>query len=117
MNVKIITEKMSKSGLKELAKETYGEMVKAVVDVGSEILAAGGEMHADAEACLLNHGSRQQNLWGINLYPDKEGQDRIVYTSLINIRPRDGNRSLEIKDDQLRKRIAGIVDRRIEWDH
>jgi len=115
MTITIVSNTFSKKDLKRLAQETYKEMVKAVVDVQKKILAIGGELHADAEALLLDEGSGQQDLWGINLYPDKPEIDRIEYTSLINIRPRQGNKGMQIQDDSLRKVIKEIVDQRIAW--
>ncbi len=107
---------MAKKTLCDLAVEGYGEMIKAVVDIGREVLAVGGELHADAEALLLNDGSKQEDLWGINIYPEKNKENHIEYTSFINIRPRDGNRSLEIKDEGLRRKIRSIVDKRVDWN-
>ena len=115
MTIKVISDSISCEQVVTLAGETYGEMVKAVVDVNKEILAIGGELHADAESQLLNEGSEQSGLWGINIYPGKPENERIQYTSMINIRPRQGNRSLEIKDAVLRAKIKRIVDKRIKW--
>ena len=83
--IKIIESKINLSQLKEIAQETFGDMVKAVVDVEKEIMAIGGEMHFDEEQVLLQNGSRQENLWGINLYVELTGADFIEYDSMINI--------------------------------
>jgi len=80
-------EKISKPDLVKLAQETYQEMIKAVVDLKKEIIALGGDLHADAEAKLIDAGSDQGDLWGINIYMDRNIETRIAYTSLINIRP------------------------------
>ncbi|MBF0244748.1 MAG: hypothetical protein HQL31_05700 [Planctomycetes bacterium] len=85
-------------------------MIKFVVDIQQKIMAMGGEMHADAEEVLLEAGSKQEHLWGGNLYPDREGGDRVEFTSLINIRPTRGNRSVEITDPELQKCVRAIVD-------
>lgn len=116
MTMKMVSGKISKTELRQLAQETYQEMIKAVVDVQRKVMAVGGELHADAEAVLLDDGSRQEDLWGVNLYPDKPEGDQIEYTALINIRPRQRNRSMEIQDAALRERIQGIVDQRILWE-
>ncbi len=100
----------------EWAQETYKEMIKAVADVERRLLAVGGDLHADAEAVLLEEGSRQEDLWGINLYPQKPDRDRIEYTSLINIKPRQNHRAMEIRDPVLREKIRKIVDQRVVWD-
>ena len=74
MDIQVIAESTSKEDLKEIAKNQFLDMVKAVVDIEKGIMALGGELHADEEALLLEQGSQQRDLWGINLYPDKEGE-------------------------------------------
>ena len=96
-----------------LAEASYGHMVKAVVDVERKIMAVGGELHADAEAELLEDGSRQEDLWGCNIYPDQPIESRIEYTSLINIRSVAGNRSMEVKDNKVREQMRDIVNKLI----
>ena len=86
----------------------FDEMIKFVVDVECDSIAVGGEMHADAEALLLQHGSQLMNLWGGNLHP-WETSPRIEHTSLINIRPASGNRSMLVQDAELRREIETIV--------
>jgi len=108
--MKIITQPVNLSELWETKEVDFTEMMKIVVDVGKGILAIDADMHADLEQLLLNTGSRQQDLWGANVYPLKEKTDRIEYTSFINIRPSQGNRSMEVKDEELRKTIVSIVD-------
>lgn len=115
MTIEIVRDRISGAALKRLAQETYREMIKAVVDVERKLLAVGGEWHADAEARLLEDGSEQKHLWGINLYPDKPPAQRIVYDALINIRPAEDQTSMEIRDEALRRRIAQIVDQRVAW--
>ena len=107
-SIHVITSSISKAELSEIAKETFEVMVKAVVDVEKRIMAVGGELHADANAVLLERGSRPQDLWGINLYPGKSS-DWIEYIALINLKPATGNRSMQIKDPALRARIEEIV--------
>jgi len=101
-------EKISRSQLKEMAA-SFGNFVKAVVDVEKQIMALGGELHADEEALLLERGSRQHNLWGINLYPELQGEEFIEFDSLINLRPIQGNRTRGIDDAGIRQRIKEIV--------
>jgi len=110
MPTTIISGKISQDELKQLAQESFGDMVKAVVDIEKGILAVGGELHADAEAILLQDGSEQKNLWGINLYPTKEKADIIEFSSLINIRPALGNRSILIQDEEVKNKIRKIID-------
>lgn len=90
----------------------YGGLVKGVVDVGKELLVLDAEMHADEEQYLLEHGSQQEDLWGINLYPDKFGSDDFIeFDSLINIRPRQRNMSRGVEDEELRKKITSIIEK------
>lgn len=114
MTIKIIKKKTPMTEVERLAEETFGEMAKGVVDITKKVMALGGELHADSEAVLLEKGSKQRDLWGINIYPQKSKEERIEFSSLINIRPTQGNRSLDIKDENLRKQIRQIVDSLIE---
>ena len=86
--------------------EAYSFMIKIVVDVRRHTLAGGGEMHADCEALLLELGSEQDDLWGANWYPDEQ---HIEFESLINIRPRLGNRSIIIQSEQVRTQVETIA--------
>ena len=94
----------------------FGDLVKAVVDVERGLLALNAELHSDLESLLLNDGSKQQNLWGVNLYPDIKGENFIEFDSIINIRPSQGNKSRDVEDEKLRERITGIVDERIHHE-
>lgn len=85
------------------------DLLKIVVDITRKCIAVDAEMHADLEDLLLEDGSRQEDLWGANLYPEKHGIDFIEYTSFINIRPSQGNRSMEIQDEGIRDRVAGVI--------
>lgn len=109
MEIKIITDTISKEEVKKLAEDTFGDMVKAVVDIEKKIIAIGGELHADAEAVLIDYGSKQKNIWGINIYPDKPKNERIEYISLINIRPKQNNMSMKIEDTALQNIINEII--------
>ncbi len=95
--------------LQELANERFGDMVKAVVDLERVVMAVGGELHADEEALLLSDGSQQQNLWGINLYPDRQATEFVEFDSMINIRPLQNNRSRSVVDLSRREKIMEIV--------
>lgn len=95
--------------LREMAAAMFGDMVKAVVDVGREIMAVDAELHADEEALLIEKGSDQNDLWGINLYPELEGEDFVEFSSMINLRPSQGNRSRGVENPAIRDRILKIV--------
>lgn len=98
--------------LKNAAIVFDDEMIKAVVDIERRLLAVDAELHADLEELLLMDGSRQEDLWGINLYPEESEPDLIEYDSLINIRPRQNNKSRGIDDSVTR----GMVDKVVgEW--
>jgi hypothetical protein len=109
--MEIIREKITLARLQELAQERFGDMVKAVVDVERNLMAVGGELHSDEEALLLEAGSRQRDLWGINFYPEVKGEDWLEFDSMINLRPSQGNRSRGVDDPELRRRIASVVER------
>ena len=105
----IVSSPVSLSELKSMAENGFGNMVKAVVDIDREVMALDGELHSDEEALLLENGSRQEHLWGINLYPEMDGSDRIEFDSVINIRPSQENRSRGVDDPGIREKIVHIV--------
>jgi hypothetical protein len=107
--MKMIDGPVSLADLKLMAQGGFGNLVKAVVDVDREIMAVDGELHADEEALLLENGSQQGNLWGINIYPDLEGADRIEFDSMINIRPSRGNRSRGVDNLAVREKIIQVI--------
>ena len=106
---RIVREQLTRSELVTIAAEQFGDMVKAVVDVERGIMSLGGELHSDEEALLLDDGSSQRDLWGINLYPSAEEADWIEYDSMINVRPSQGNRTRGVEDAALRAKIRRIV--------
>ncbi|MCL1851238.1 MAG: DUF5674 family protein [Bacteroidetes bacterium] len=112
----IVEDVISRKELGVLAENLLGDMVKAVVDIEKEVLILDAELHADMEALLLENGSEQENLWGINLYPDMDGEDFIEFDSMINIKPRQGNRSRGVEDVNVRNRIIEIINNKTEKD-
>lgn len=112
--MKIVEDKIELKELKEMASHSFGNLVKAVIDIEKEIMAVDAELHSDEEALLLENGSQQRNLWGINFYIELEGDDFIEYDSLINLRPSQGNRSREIEDPEIRKKIKAIVNKLVK---
>jgi len=111
MEIRIVRDAVTRTVLREMAKQQFGDMVKAVVDVEQGIMAIGGELHSDEEAVLLDQGSLQQHLWGINLYPDQPAQEWIEFDSMINVRPSGGNRSRYVGSAEIRDAVASIVNR------
>ncbi len=112
--MKIIEDEILIEELRELAKNMFGNLVKAVVDVEKRIMAVGGELHADEEALLIERGSEQRNLWGINIYPDIEGDDWIEFDSMTNLKPSQENRSRGVENFDMRKNIIKIVNNLIK---
>jgi hypothetical protein len=110
MKIHIIRQRATEDEIREML-EGLGTYIKATVDVEKAILAGGGEYHADCEEVLLEDGSRQENIWGADWYPDS---GTIGLGALINIRPEQGNRSMEIESPDLRQKIEGIVRRLLE---
>ncbi len=105
----ILDESITREELAQLAENFYGDMIKGVVDVDQELLALDAELHSDLEGLLLREGSQQEALWGINLYPEADDEDFLEFDSLINIRPRQGNRSRDVENEEIRERIRTIV--------
>ena len=89
--MKIITDILSLDELKQMAAATFGNLVKAVVDVDRGLIAVDAELHSDLEALLLEDGSKQRSLWGINLYPELQKDNFVEFDSIINMRPSQGN--------------------------
>jgi len=111
--VKIIQHQIALDELARMAAAMFGNMVKAVVDIEREVLAVDGELHADLESLLIEDGSKPQDLWGINLYPELRGDDFVEFDSMINVRPSRENRSRGVEDPRTRERIIHIVAERI----
>lgn len=111
--MQIITQTFPASKLKEIASNKFGNLVKAVVDIERGLIAIDAELHSDLEALLLENGSKQKDIWGINLYPELSGDEFIEFDSLINIRPVHNNRSRGVEDKNIQKKIIDIVAKRI----
>ena len=111
MPTQIVSAFISRDDLRRIAEQQFGDFVKAVVDVQRQLMAIGAELHADEEALLLQEGSRQTDLWGINLYVDRSGDDLIEFDSMINVRPSQNNRSRGVEDPAIQQIIRSIVGR------
>ena len=107
--MRILQSPITLAELRQIAAHGFGNMVKAVVDVEKKLMAIDAELHADEEAALLEQGSLQADLWGINLYPDEKEENFIEFDSMINLRPSQGNRSRGVEDPALQKKIVAIV--------
>ena len=111
--MQILESTIKRTALKSHDTNHIG-MVKAVVDIEKEIIAIDAEMHADLEQLLLENGSNQDDLWGINLWFEEEGDDFIEFDSMINIRPRRGNRSRDVENPETREKIKQVVSKWIK---
>lgn len=107
-DVLVLDQRIERADLDRLLR-LFGDMIKYVVDVERGVIAIGGELHADAEQVLLEQGSRPADLWGANYYPGRGREGCVEFTSLINIRPARGNRSMEVEDPAVRERIRALT--------
>jgi hypothetical protein len=115
MPTKIIEQQVQKTDLLDLElKSRYGALIKAVVDVKRAIMIAGMTMHSDGEEILLESGSKQTDLWGINLYLQQSDDEWIEYDSVINLRPSQGNDSRGVDDPTIRQKIREIVNQLVK---
>ena len=105
-----IVDKISVKELKDMAQKMFGELVKADVDIKKKIVVIDMPMHYDGEQVLLDKGSKQQDIWGINLHPDDFGtNDFIEFDSMINIRPSQGNPSRDILDKTIKAKVKEVI--------
>ena len=107
---RIIRTPIPLSDVEAAARRRFGDMSKAAVDVGRGVMALGGELHSDEEAVLLEDGSVQTDVWGINIYPAEPGDDWIEFDSMINVRPSANNRTRGVDDPAIRARIRQLVE-------
>lgn len=114
MPITLVEGKITRSELAEISKERFGDMVKAVVDVKRGVMIVGAELHSDEEALLLEQGSEQRDLWGINIYPEKTDEGWIEFDSMINLRPSQGNFSRDVCDPEARQKIIKIVSQLVQ---
>ena len=112
--MRIVRDTIALSELQRLAEERFGDMVKAVVDIDRGVMAVGEGLHADEEAGLLDDGSRQSDLWGINIYPGDYGSPEwLEFDSMINLRPMQGNRTRSVDDPGTRLQIVEMLFRMV----
>jgi hypothetical protein len=110
--VQIVAGQITVGELSAMAEATFGDLVKAVADVRRGLLAVDAGMHSDLEALLLDAGSDQADLWGVDLYPAEYGTPEFLeFDSMINLRPGQGNRTRSVDDPAIRAAIAELVGR------
>lgn len=108
--MKLIEKEITLDELKQMSTNMFEGLVKAVVDIQKETMVVDAPMHVDQETWLLEHDSQQENLWGINLYPEQWGNPKfIVFDSMINLRPSQGNRSRSVESPEIQQKIVRIV--------
>ena len=108
--MRILEKEITKNELFAEAEVAFGgEMVKGVVDVKRELVAVDAELHADLERLLLENGSEQENLWGVNFWNSDE--DFVEFDSMINIRPSQNNRSRYVENEKIREKIIEIIEK------
>ena len=110
-DMRILDRVISKEELINSSKNFIDEhAIKAVVDIERGLIAVDSPMHYDSEQLLLEDGSLQENLWGINLYLDEDDiEDMVEFDSMINIRPAQGNRSRSVEDSAIQEKIREVV--------
>ncbi len=113
-SVEILESPLTLEILKDIAKNSFGDMVKAVVDVNRELIAIDADLHSDLEAMLLADGSSPENLWGINIYPDLSGDEFLEFDSMINMRPSQGNMSRGVDDEDIQRKIILLTSKWIK---
>lgn len=113
--MEILTQRINRDELNGLNSGYFDDMIKAVVDVEKEVIAVDAELHADIEGFLLDEGSQQADLWGINFLTDEDEIEEFVeFDSLINIRPKQDNRSRYVESESIRNKILEVVEKWIE---
>ena len=101
----VIAKKISSKMLNKYLGAPFEKTIKTTIDVEKEIIALGGEMHADSEKFLLKESSKLEDIWGADLYPlQKEDDTRIEFTSPINISPSADNLGMEMSSQEIKKR-------------
>lgn len=106
----LVTDTITIQELENMSHHMFQKLVKAVVDIEENIMVVDGELHADQELLLLDRGSDQKNLWGINLHPEYFGTENFIeFDSMINLRPSWGNKTCSVDNPEMRKRIIALV--------
>ena len=106
----LLVDRISLGELQAMSEKMSEPIVKGVVDVSLHLLVVDAEMHVDQEQFLLERGSNQADIWGINLWPGQFGEEDFVeFDSMINIRPWQNNRSRSVCDHVVRMKIMAIV--------
>lgn len=108
-----IVKEISLDELKKMSENFFGNMVKAVVDIEQNLIAVDAELHSDLESLLLENGSKQKDLWGINFYPEEENEF-LEFDSMINIRPSQNNLSRNVENEAIRQKISHLIEKQVK---
>ena len=108
--IEIIDKKIDENQLLKFLGQPFSEMIKFVVDINREVIGLGGEYHADAEALMLDQGSKQEHPWGGNLYFDAQGKRKTEFSAYINLRPNAENRSMLVEDEKIKNEMQRIIE-------
>ena len=113
--MEIISKKISRDELNQMDSGYFEDKIKAVVDIEKQIIGVDAELHADIEGAFIEEGSELRNLWGINFLADEDEIEEFVkFDSLINIHPKQNNRSRDVEDENIRNKILEAVEKWIE---
>ena len=113
--MEILSKKISRDELNKMDSGYFEDMIKAVVDIEKQIIGVDAELHADIEGALIDEGSEQRNLWGINFLTGEDDIEEFVeFDSLINIHPKQNNRSRYVEDENIRNKVLEVVEKWIE---
>ncbi|MCA9371419.1 hypothetical protein KC726_00830 [Candidatus Woesebacteria bacterium] len=84
----------------------YPNYIKITIDIEKELIAIGGEYHADAEKILLENGGNSDYIWGggLDLITGE-----IETNAIVNIKPKRGNRSTELLEEKTRNTFISIA--------
>ena len=114
MEIRIVKDSISRKELADMAREQFGDFVKAAVDIEQGIMAVGGELHMDEAVTLVElEGSKHERVWGVNLYCDKTGEEFVEFDSMVNLKPALGNRSRGVESEEVRAKIRGVINKLI----
>ncbi len=115
METKIVKDNITLDELRSLAREQYGDLIKAVVDTELGIMGVGGELHVDIQSLLIEkEHARGDTTWGINLYLEKTGDEFIEFDSMVNLKPSLGNMTRGVGNKDIRDKIKEIVGRLVQ---
>jgi hypothetical protein len=88
-------------------RQAYHDLVKITVDLPRRVYVAGGESHFDGRDLLIDSGSRPEDVWGVDFYPDEHQEQCLDFCSSVNQRT-DAD-SPYLRDEDLCRQIRELV--------